>query len=120
VVQIQEEGESLKREPLTSTRTVRGRVWLALLRLQPPVASEYVSLLESGKSVLYDKIKEDTLRTLRTEASFQARVSEPALVRILNAFVHSVGACLIQLLEFWCRFHTFFQVQTRLWDTFRE
>lgn len=48
---------------------------------------EYVSYIERGPSEVYDKIKNDTFRTLATDKKFLSKVNEAMLSRVLNAFV---------------------------------
>ena len=48
--------------------------------------SDYVSLVRRGASSSYSKIRNDTFRTLATDPLFRRRVSEAALIRLLNAF----------------------------------
>jgi len=48
--------------------------------------AEYVSLVQKGKSLVYDKVRNDTFRTLATDKKFTEQVGEKKLIRTLNAF----------------------------------
>lgn len=61
-------------------------VWSILLRVGPTASQEYVDLVSMGKSLSYNKIINDTFRTLTTDKKFQARISEDSLIRVLNAY----------------------------------
>ncbi|CAG8620071.1 37066_t:CDS:2 [Racocetra persica] len=50
-------------------------------------ANEYIRLIQKGKSCVYDKVRNDTFRTLATDKKFLERVNEDMLIRVLNAFV---------------------------------
>lgn len=43
-------------------------------------------MVSRGQSPQYDKIRNDTFRTLATDEAFKSRVSEDMLVRLLEAF----------------------------------
>ncbi|SAM06117.1 hypothetical protein [Absidia glauca] len=47
----------------------------------------YISLVRRGPSIMDGKIKNDTFRTMTTDAEFLEQVSEDMLIRTLNAFV---------------------------------
>lgn len=64
----------------------RPYVWSVLLRTPPQSSSEYIELVNKGPCAVYTKIRNDTFRTLTTDAKFQQRVSENALIRVLNSF----------------------------------
>lgn len=64
----------------------RPYVWSVLLRAPPQSSSEYIELVNKGPCAVYTKIRNDTFRTLTTDAKFQKRVSENALIRVLNSF----------------------------------
>ena len=67
---------------------MRGWIWKILLRLCDSVsASCYIKLVERGPSPMDTKIRNDTFRTMTTDASFIEHVSEDMLIRVLNAFV---------------------------------
>jgi len=72
--------------------TLRGRIWKILLRVRQLDANKYIELVEKGSASFYQKIRNDTFRTFRTNQDFQKRVPEEKLIRILNAFIHSCGA----------------------------
>jgi len=73
--------------------TLRGRIWKILLRIKCVDAAKYISLIEKGSAdqKIYDKIRNDTFRTFKTNAHYTARVPEEKLIRLLNAFIHSCG-----------------------------
>ncbi|KAJ3153468.1 hypothetical protein HDU89_000493 [Geranomyces variabilis] len=66
---------------------LRGRVWKVLLGIYRVSATEYLGLIERGPCANYEKIKNDTFRTLATDKTFLATVDESMLSRLLNAFV---------------------------------
>ncbi|PRP75134.1 bub2 protein, partial [Planoprotostelium fungivorum] len=71
--------------------TLRGRVWKVLLRVRDVSADDYIILVNKGATEhpgLYDKIRNDTFRTFKTNISYQKRVPENTLIRQLNAFMH--------------------------------
>lgn len=57
-----------------------------LLRTPPQSSEEYLDLVNRGPCAVYTKIRNDTFRTLTTDARFRKRVSENALIRVLNSF----------------------------------
>lgn len=61
-------------------------MWSVLLRVPPQASSDYVDLVNRGPCAVYTKIRNDTFRTLTTDAKFRKRVSENALIRVLNSF----------------------------------
>lgn len=65
----------------------RSHVWLVLCRAAPLNVAAYQRLLDIAADALpkpvYDKIKNDTFRTLMNDANFHLKVSEAALVRVL-------------------------------------
>ncbi|MCJ1300348.1 hypothetical protein MMC08_003145 [Hypocenomyce scalaris] len=64
---------------------LRVYIWLILLKA-PPIATEtYLDLIHRGPSPAYNKIRNDTFRTLATDPLFKRRVSEASLIRLLNA-----------------------------------
>ena len=71
---------------------MRGKVWKILLGIYKVSAQEYISLVEKGPCPVYDKIKDDTFRTLATDKKFIAKVDEDVLSRVLNAFVWKMKA----------------------------
>lgn len=60
--------------------------WSILLRVKPTNSSYYVNLIRRGPSAAYTKIRNDTFRTLATDVHYRSKVSEEALIRVLNAF----------------------------------
>ncbi|KAI9347192.1 rab-GTPase-TBC domain-containing protein [Zopfochytrium polystomum] len=78
-------------DELSSAPGLRGRIWKALIGVYKVSALEYITLVEKGRCDVYDsKIKNDTFRTLATDAQFVGRVDEGLLARLLNAFVWKV------------------------------
>ncbi|KAI8907766.1 rab-GTPase-TBC domain-containing protein, partial [Powellomyces hirtus] len=67
--------------------SLRGRIWKVLLGIYRVSSTEYLSLIERGPCSVYEKIKNDTFRTLATDKKFLATVDENMLSRVLNAFV---------------------------------
>ncbi|KAI8333355.1 rab-GTPase-TBC domain-containing protein, partial [Chlamydoabsidia padenii] len=61
--------------------------WKLLLRVDQISASCYISLVKRGRSPIDAKIRNDTFRTMTTDAEFLEQVSEDMLIRTLNAFV---------------------------------
>lgn len=68
-------------------KKLRGQVWKVLLRLFNISATCYINLVHRGPSPDDKKIRNDTSRTMTTDASFLEHVSEDMLIRVLNAFV---------------------------------
>ncbi|KAI9100553.1 bub2 protein [Phlyctochytrium arcticum] len=66
---------------------LRGRIWKVLLGIYRVSSSEYLGLIDRGPSDVYEKIRNDTFRTLATDKKFLAIVDEEMLSRLLNAFV---------------------------------
>lgn len=66
----------------------RSYVWSILCRAAPLETTKYCQLLNSASKSLpkatYDKIKNDTFRTLMNDSSFHLKVPEETLVRILS------------------------------------
>ncbi|KAF8477421.1 rab-GTPase-TBC domain-containing protein [Kalaharituber pfeilii] len=73
-----------------SLSPLRIYVWCILLGVAPMRSNEYLSLVRRGASPAYSKIRNDTFRTLATDPLFRRRVSEASLIRLLNAFAHSL------------------------------
>lgn len=65
---------------------MRTYVWSILLGVGPMSTDEYLLLVEKSASDSYGKIRNDTFRTMATDPLFRNKVSEPALIRVLNAF----------------------------------
>ena len=72
--------------------SLRGRVWKVLLRVKTVDAEKYISFVEKGSASLYQKIRNDTFRTFKTNRNFTKKVPEEKLIRVLNAFLHSCGS----------------------------
>lgn len=60
-------------------------MWLAFLDIPPFPTDTYLSLVHRGRSPAYNKIRNDTFRTLATDPLFKRRVTEASLIRLLNA-----------------------------------
>lgn len=82
-----------ERETYDTEGTLRGRIWKILLRVKKVDAQQYIELVEKRSSHLYQKIRNDTFRTFKTNRNFSKRVPEEKLIRVLNAFVHSCSTC---------------------------
>lgn len=65
---------------------MRRIVWKLLLSVHHISAQEYISVVTLGRSRVYDKVRNDTFRTLATDKEFNERVGEERLIRMLNAF----------------------------------
>jgi cell cycle arrest protein BUB2 len=81
-------------KPLPSFHTIDHRdpqsdlriyAWLVLLNTAPLSTDAYLDLVRQGASPAYDKIRNDTFRTLTTDPLFRRRVTENTLSRVLNA-----------------------------------
>ncbi|KAJ4459629.1 putative bub2 protein [Paratrimastix pyriformis] len=72
------------------TDGLRGRVWKVLLRIPAIDTTYYWSLVKKKHSAPYEVIRDDTFRTFHDDIQFKQGVPEVRLVRLLNAFVHSV------------------------------
>eukprot|EP01104_Vermistella_antarctica_P015205 TRINITY_DN4931_c1_g1_i1.p1 TRINITY_DN4931_c1_g1~~TRINITY_DN4931_c1_g1_i1.p1 ORF type:complete len:323 (+),score=70.92 TRINITY_DN4931_c1_g1_i1:233-1201(+) len=70
--------------------SVRGMAWKVFLGVSSVDNEEYVRLVGMGKSRLYQKIRNDTFRTFKTNRHFLHRVPEDKLIRVLNAFINSL------------------------------
>lgn len=60
-------------------------LWLVLLNAPPLPTDRYLDLVRQGPSPMYEKIRNDTFRTLATDPLFRRRVTENSLTRVLNA-----------------------------------
>lgn len=82
--------------------SLRGRIWKILLRVKNIDANNYISLVEKGsaQNKLYQKIRNDTFRTFKTNRIFIARVPEEKQIRLLNAFIHSCGNFFVLFAQF--------------------
>ncbi|KAF9180527.1 hypothetical protein BGZ51_006116 [Haplosporangium sp. Z 767] len=76
--------------------SIRSKCWKLLLEVHHVSAQEYVSLVKRGKPEEYDKIRNDTFRTLATDRKFRDAVVEESLIRVLCAFAWSTQATSIQ------------------------
>ena len=76
-------------EQANTSRTVslRPLTWKLLLDVQQVSSEEYLDLVKLGPSAVQAKIRNDSFRTMATDADFQRRVKESMLVRLLDAFV---------------------------------
>lgn len=72
--------------PVPSTCTLRGKLWKILLGVVRVDAERYIHLVEHGPCEKHDLILVDLKRTFKSDASFQAAVSQDKLIRVLNAF----------------------------------
>ncbi|ODQ63851.1 TBC-domain-containing protein [Nadsonia fulvescens var. elongata DSM 6958] len=64
----------------------RPYLWSVLLRVPPMKSSSFAKLVRKGPSKVYVKIRQDTFRTLATDTIFKRKVSEEALIRVLNTY----------------------------------
>ncbi|KAF9567448.1 hypothetical protein EC968_003248 [Mortierella alpina] len=76
--------------------SIRSRCWKLLLEVHHISAQEYVSLVKQGKPDEYEKIRNDTFRTLATDRKFLDVVNEDSLIRVLCAFAWSTQATSLQ------------------------
>jgi cell cycle arrest protein BUB2 len=60
-------------------------LWLVLLDIAPMPTNDYLKLVHRGRSPAHDKIKNDTFRTLATDALFKRRVTDASITRVLNS-----------------------------------
>jgi len=58
---------------------------MVLLNVSPVRTDVYLDIVRQGASPAYNKIRNDTFRTLATDPLFRRRVTENSLTRILNA-----------------------------------
>jgi cell cycle arrest protein BUB2 len=65
--------------------SLRIYIWLILLSAPVLKTDDYLSLVHRGPSPAYNKIRNDTFRTLATDPLFRRRVTESSLIRMLNA-----------------------------------
>ncbi|CAN6674534.1 mitotic check point protein Bub2p [Trichomonascus vanleenenianus] len=70
----------------------RPYVWSVLLRSPPMKSSSYLSLVKRGPCIVYSKIRNDTFRTMTTDAQFRKKVFEDALIRVLNSYAWNQSA----------------------------
>lgn len=64
---------------------LRCTIWSILLCIESMETDVYLDLVYRGPSPAYQKIRNDTFRTLASDPVFKSRVSESSLIRILNA-----------------------------------
>ena len=76
----------------SSSMSVRGLVWKALLGVDNVDAKHYMDLVRLGPSSQYEKVRSDSFRTFPQNKQFQALVPENAIIRVLNTFVHDNAA----------------------------
>lgn len=79
----EEEGIEKKEDSL------RSKIWKILLRIPEIDVNAYLKLIAKKKSKYGDKIRDDTFRTF-TDFKFKSGVQEVKLVRVLNAYCHSM------------------------------
>lgn len=60
-------------------------LWLVLLNVPALRTDDYLELVHRGRSPAYDKIKNDTFRTLATDTLFKRRVTDASITRVLNS-----------------------------------
>jgi cell cycle arrest protein BUB2 len=60
-------------------------LWLALLNVSALPTDDYLALVHRGGSPAYQKINDDTFRTLATDTLFKRRVTDASITRVLNA-----------------------------------
>jgi cell cycle arrest protein BUB2 len=89
-----EQGLSDLRYLILSSRVEAGKegmsdyrcyLWLALLNIGPLPTDDYLALVHRGQSPAYQKINDDTFRTLATDTLFKRRVTDASITRVLNA-----------------------------------
>ncbi|RUS21432.1 rab-GTPase-TBC domain-containing protein [Endogone sp. FLAS-F59071] len=75
------------RIPRYEQQRLRSQTWKMLLGVYHVSFTEYACLVKKGRSEVYDKVHDDTFRTLATDREFSTKVYEDSLIRVLNAFV---------------------------------
>ena len=89
-----QEGLSNLRHSVLTSRVEAGKdgmsdyriyLWLVLLNIPALPTDTYLKLVHRGRSPAYDKIKNDTFRTLATDTLFKRRVTDASITRVLNA-----------------------------------
>ncbi len=89
-----EQGLSDIRYHILSSRVEAGKegmsdyrcyLWLALLNVTALPTDDYLALVHRGGSPAYQKINDDTFRTLATDTLFKRRVTDASITRVLNA-----------------------------------
>jgi cell cycle arrest protein BUB2 len=89
-----EESLAVLRHSVLSARVEAGKdgmsdyriyLWLVLLNIPALPTDDYLELVHRGRSPAYDKIKNDTFRTLATDTLFKRRVTDASITRVLNS-----------------------------------
>ena len=89
-----EESLAALRHSVLSSRVEAGKdgmsdyriyLWLVLLNIPALPTDDYLGLVHRGRSPAYDKIKNDTFRTLATDTLFKRRVTDASITRVLNS-----------------------------------
>ncbi|KAK2952559.1 putative Cell division control protein 16 [Blattamonas nauphoetae] len=70
---------------------LRGTIWKIFLRIPSIDSQKYLALVAQKKCKFGDKIRDDTFRTVIKDDKFKQGVAEVKLVRVLNAYVHSIS-----------------------------
>ncbi|KAF9167244.1 hypothetical protein DFQ26_005203 [Actinomortierella ambigua] len=81
--------------PPAGKPSIRARIWKLLLEVHHVSAQEYISLVKMGKPEVngtYNKIRNDTFRTMATDKRFLDVVDEDRLIRVLCAFAWKMHA----------------------------
>ncbi|KAI8891109.1 TBC-domain-containing protein [Backusella circina FSU 941] len=80
--------EDLRHELMTQACPAesRAKVWKLLLRITKISTTNYTQLISKGPSILDEKIRNDSFRTMTTDTSYLENVTEDELIRVLNAF----------------------------------
>ncbi|KAI9142459.1 rab-GTPase-TBC domain-containing protein [Paraphysoderma sedebokerense] len=79
-------------DDIPTSTALRCRVWKVLLGIHHISTKEYLNLISKGESEVYQKIRNDTFRTLATDKKFLKNVNESMLIRLLNSFVWAAKA----------------------------
>lgn len=67
------------------TSKLRSIIWSILLKVPPMDTEDYLDLIDLGASLAYQKIRNDTFRTLASDPLFKNKVNELSIIRVLNA-----------------------------------
>lgn len=77
--------------------TLRGKLWRTLLGVRELNVTDYQKQVSKRENIKwYVKIRGDTKRTFLTSQTYNSRVSEERLVRILNSYVSKYGKPYVQ------------------------
>ncbi|ODV98514.1 hypothetical protein PACTADRAFT_48260 [Pachysolen tannophilus NRRL Y-2460] len=76
-------------DEVPSTHSYRIYVWSILLRVPPLNTDIYLKLISKGRPSCYDKIINDTFRTLTSDLNFHKKISENSLIRVLSSYAWS-------------------------------